>query len=370
MIASVILLVIYGILLVVFSIVWLTHRGIPVLGEDSLQNCGFSIIVVVRNEVRHIESLLESVLKLRGVRFELILINDDSDDQTIAIAERYLDKLDLRIINLLPNERLNSPKKAGITKALGVAKHDLVFCTDGDCILPKDILLVYGRIFSNEKVMFVSGPVTFGNSTGGVFQKFWNQILSVEFASLVGSAAVSIFMNKPNMCSGANLAYRKAAFLEVNGYAGNLDLASGDDEFLMHKIHTNYPEGVVYAKNANAIVRTQASESLRQFYQQRKRWSSKWSHYGAMEPKLLAAFVFLVNFMSICLLFSDSIQLLWLRIIPEFVFLSLVLTFLKKQNSIWLIPFVQLIYPFYVVFFGINSLFFGKTYNWKGRKLK
>ncbi len=37
------------------------------------------------------------------------------------------------------------------------------------------------------------------------------------------------------MCNGANLAFRKDVFNEVSGYKGNIQIASGDDEFLMRK---------------------------------------------------------------------------------------------------------------------------------------
>lgn len=44
------------------------------------------------------------------------------------------------------------------------------------------------------------------------------------------------------MCNGANLAYERKAFNEVNGFAGVDHIASGDDMLLMHKIGKQYPE--------------------------------------------------------------------------------------------------------------------------------
>jgi hypothetical protein len=53
--------------------------------------------------------------------------------------------------------------------------------------------------------------------------------------------------------------------------------------------------------------------------------------------------------------------------VPEFLFLRQVLVFLQKKSSVATIPLTQLIYPFYVVFFGLVAQ--GKGYHWKGRKL-
>ena len=66
-------------------------------------------------------------------------------------------------------------------------------------------------------------------------------LMGLEFAGLVGVGAACLARQQPTMCNGANLAYRRAAFEAVGGYADNAHLASGDDEFLLHKIHAAFP---------------------------------------------------------------------------------------------------------------------------------
>jgi hypothetical protein len=63
-----------------------------------------------------------------------------------------------------------------------------------------------------------------------------------------------MMIGKPNMCNGANIAYPKAVFEEVNGFDGNEHIASGDDEFLMHKIAEKYPNQIVFAHYQPNIV--------------------------------------------------------------------------------------------------------------------
>jgi len=92
----------------------------------------------------------------------------------------------------------------------------------------------------------------------------------------------------------------------------------------------------------------------------------------------LAVFVFVAN-LVVPLTFSfwlfdfistkTFLQTLFLKFSAEFIFLSLVISFLRKNSLIWLIPFVQIIYPLYVVFFGLVAQKQGE-YVWKGRKLK
>ena len=180
------------------------------------------------------------------------------------------------------------------------------------------------------------------------------------------------------MCNGANLTYLKSVFYEVNGFSGNEGLASGDDEFLMHKIAAKYPDKVRFLKSQDTIVETKAHTSCRSFYNQRKRWASKWKHYSNWQTTALAVFVFFANVvvpLSFCFWIFDFISVkslvlvLSLKFLAEFIFLSLVISFLRKKSLIWMIPFVQIVYPLYVVFFGLVAQKQGE-YVWKGRKLK
>jgi cellulose synthase/poly-beta-1,6-N-acetylglucosamine synthase-like glycosyltransferase len=359
----------YCLLMIIFIIIWVMNKY-DNNADSNIQEKGFSVLIPVRNEAKNIGRLLQSLVEQQYKYFEVLLIDDSSEDNTVEIAQAFLSRLDLSILSLSNTERGVSPKKNGITKALALVKYDLIFCTDGDCVLSQNLLREYNGIFKNEKVKFISGPVTFMEEKSGFWERLWEKVQIIEFASLVGSAAVSIFLKKPNMCSGANMAYRKSVFFEVNGYEGNTELASGDDEFLMHKINTKFKDAIVFANSSEAIVETQACSDLWSFYRQRKRWASKWTYYDSIIPKLLAVFVFLLNVFSIYLAFSGVWVALSLKLALEIIFLGMVLSFLKKKGSIVFIPLVQIIYPFYVVFFGLNAVFMGKTYDWKGRKLK
>ena len=97
------------------------------------------------------------------------------------------------------------------------------------------------------------------------------------------------------MCNGANLAYRRAAFAAVGGFAGHAHLASGDDEFLLHHLHAAFPGTVHFLADAAAIVRTAAPPTLRALLRQRVRWASKWQHYQAGPSRYLALLVLGAN---------------------------------------------------------------------------
>jgi cellulose synthase/poly-beta-1,6-N-acetylglucosamine synthase-like glycosyltransferase len=362
------------------TIFWLR---VPVYSKkNKVPKTKISVIIPVRNEADNIKNLLNDLEKQTYPKylFEVIVADDSSTDDTLKIVKDFKGKTSIRlIINELGNvERNSSPKKRAIDSSIQLAQGELITTTDGDCRVKPEWLETIVNFYLETDSYLISAPVTFETTNYQLWaEKLWYIFQTIEFASLVGSGACAMSIQQPNMCSGANLTYRKDVFFEVNGFVGNEDLASGDDEFLMHKVAKQYPPKVQFLKSQKAIVETQIQPTIKAFYQQRKRWASKWKHYEKKSISVLAIFIFLANFSILLSVFSfyfDWIQLkqllmvIFFKFSAEFIFLALILRFLNHFRLILYIPFVQIIYPFYVIFFGLIAQ--GKGYEWKGRELK
>lgn len=331
----------------------------------SLKDSKLTIIIPVRNEEDNILNLLKDLNNQTYPfrNFEVIIANDGSSDnsEAIVLAFQEIAQYNLKLLNIL-NENGLSPKKRAIQKSIEISSGELLITTDGDCRVGENWLTSIENTYKQKEAKLISSPVTFTDE-----KSFWNTFQIIEFASLIGSGACAMFLKKPNMCNGANIAYTKEVFAEVNGFSGNEHLASGDDEFLMHKISNIYPEKVLFNPDINSIVYSKSQVDFNHFYEQRKRWASKWKHYKDWKVIVLAIFIFGVNLGMIYSLVTLNYSFLILKTVLEFVFLSLIVSYLGFKNKIKYIPIIQLIYPFYVVFFGITAQ--GKGYNWKGRKL-
>nr|WP_299418917.1 glycosyltransferase [uncultured Emticicia sp.] len=393
-------------LLIITGIYFLANIGLVViwlknpinssfLKENIFETLKISVIIPVRNEAENILFLLQDLEKQTYPKqnFEVIIADDDSTDDTLKIVQAFQKHTNINlIINQLPPKTNNtSPKKRAIDSSIKLASGQLITTTDGDCSVGEKWLESIANFQAQTGAYLVSCAVTFFEAQRHKDSKaqkstilflnidlFFTNIQIVEFASLIGSGACAMFIQKPNMCNGANLTYLKSVFYEVNGFSGNEGLASGDDEFLMHKIAAKYPDKVRFLKSQDTIVETKAHTSCRSFYNQRKRWASKWKHYENWQTTALAVFVFVANLVvpltfGFCFFDFISTQTLFLvlalKFSTEFIFLSLVISFLRKKSLIWLIPFVQIVYPLYVVFFGLVAQKQGE-YVWKGRKLK
>jgi len=334
------------------------------LGIKTKPKLFYSILVPFRNESENLETLLESLqmIDFPENHFEVIFIDDHSDDEyQIPLNDNY------SLIKLLDKKG----KKAALQKGIESAEGNVIITTDADCIVPENWLINYAYHFEDGKCDLAFGGVSFYDDT-----TFFKKIQTLEFASLVGSGASTLNLGLPSMCNGANLAFTKLAFDKVGGYSDNEQIPSGDDEFLMHKIHKI--GGKVRFLKSNNVVYTKAQENFRSFIEQRKRWASKWKYYKRAANSLLAILVALFNinniaaFVFIFIVNDPSFWVLLLLLATkaclEAFFLISVLKSMEKKFSFISFFTLQITYPIYVLLFGLGANF--GNYIWKGRSHK
>lgn len=365
----------YTILVVLFIYGWSHLPEVP--AKESSSPLFISVIIPVRNEAEYISELLQDLEKQEypSHLFEVLVIDDHSKDATAHIVK---DRIEQSVINIkyhklgVPEDYSWSTKKQAITEGVHKAKGEIIMTTDGDCRVGTKWIASIIRYFQELKANFLAGPVTFFQEKN-VFEK----LQTIEFASLIASGAASIYFGKPNMCNGANLAFRKDIFIKVGGYRDHEHVISGDDEFLMQKFFQYEPVKIHFLKSQDALVYTHPKKSIKEFILQRKRWAGKWKHHKNLSIKLIAIFIFMVHFsflLSVLMVFF-YIKLLPVvltfagaKIILEWTLLNKVFNFFHKKLNTSGFVFLQFIYPFYAVFFGLLSNF--GSYTWKERTYK
>ena len=362
--------VLYAFFTTTLWLTWLRMPTFQVQASGHSDEPFITVVIPVRNEAANLPALLADLNQQTYDRFEVIVADDASTDDTLGIAQHFPARFPLTALPLT-DTRVASPKKRAITASIAAARGTLIVTTDGDCRVGPQWLATIAGFYAQTGAKLISGPVTFATEHAPSAY-----LQTVEGSSLIGSGACTLALGFPTMCNGANLCYEKRVFSEVGGFAGVDHLASGDDELLMHKIARQHPGGVRFLKNAGAIVRTGPHTSWRAFYQQRKRWASKWRAYESWGPSVLAVFIFLSNAagpLAVVAWLAGGVggvvaaSVVLLKVLPEFLFLRQILVFLQKKSAVGWIPPTQLLYPFYVVFFGLAAQ--GKGFEWKGRKL-
>ncbi|HEY9046556.1 MAG TPA: glycosyltransferase [Ohtaekwangia sp.] len=354
-------------LAVAILIVAVTQAFRNTLSVNTQEGENISVIIPVRNEAENILFLLQD-LEQQSVRCEILVIDDHSEDHTAAIATAF--RSSRHVIRVIP--AIGTGKKRALAQGIAAASGSIVVTTDGDCRVQPEWLAVMQTCFYSSEVKMAFGGVRIAQH-----QSFFHDVQAIEFGSLIGTAAASAERGYPTMCNGANLAFRKAVFNEVKGYEGNIEVASGDDEFLMRKIRQIYPRGICFVANREAVVTTRPSDTLHQFIQQRLRWAGKWRHNTSLYTVLLAVYIFGIQ----ALTWLSLIGLLWvkdtlritmlvcllLKMLLEYVYLKQVSRHLNiRWNTITFIT-LQLLYPWYVTGIGLFAHFVPQR--WKGRTL-
>lgn len=346
--------------------------------QDLPPQTKFSIIIPFRNEAENLSRLLLSIAALNYPKsmFEVILINDESEDQSVHIIEKFIknikDKSAIDILVIDNIRRTKSPKKDAITTAMATTKYNWIITTDADCVLPKYWLDTYDEFIQVKNPNCIVAPVTYKGENS-----FFNRFQTLDFLSLQGVTIGGFGLNQPFMSNGANFGYQKSIFKTLKGFDDNSDIASGDDIFLLEKCIQLNKSKVNYLKSRKAIVTTKPAKNITDLIHQRVRWASKTSQHNNTFAQLLGIVVLLANL--ICVISIPAVLLGFLKVKTfialytikfsiDFLLLFKSTRFFKQDTLLLSYLFSSLLYPFYNIYVVILSFF--NTYEWKGRTFK
>jgi cellulose synthase/poly-beta-1,6-N-acetylglucosamine synthase-like glycosyltransferase len=369
---SIIILALYSILIIAF-IIGFDRVEIFKFTSD-IPKSRFSIIIPFRNEAQNLNTLLASLSELNypSSLFEILLVDDDSEDDSVHLISTFIDhaRIDIKIIK---NIRMSdAPKKDAIETALRQAKFDWIVTTDADCLVPENWLQTIDAFIQEYEPKCIVAPVNYR-----IEESFLDKFQLLDFLSLQASTIGGFGINKPFLCNGANLCYEKQAFFDVKGFTGNTHIASGDDIFLFEKMLDKYPGSIHFLRSDEAIVTTKPASNLRKLFSQRIRWAAKSTAYKNNFAKFVVITVLSMNtLLVITLLLAIFNMFHWqLFLLLIFIKLSLDFVLIKKVSNFYKqpVPFFHyiisgLLYPFFSMFVAIVSV--QSNYSWKGRTFK
>jgi len=338
----------------------------------------FSIIIPYRNESENLSRLFRSLSSLNypGRKFEIILVNDESKDDSKQIAKTFQHDFQELNIQLIDNIRkTNSPKKDAIKTGMGISNFDYIATTDADCIVPNKWLQFFDKSISGSNSRMMAGPVGFIQQTGNRKAYFQN-FEEMDFMSLQASTVGSFGIGKAFMCNAANMCYEKEIFLNEAGFDEDENIASGDDVFLLQKLRKKGVE-VSFIKSAQAAVFTNYQKSVKSLINQRIRWAAKTTSYTSNFAKFTGVIVFFMNFSLIVftgLAFLEMIPYQFLMLVfllkfnADFMLIYKSAKFMNRESLMRHYLWSSIVYPFFTVYVAFLSFF--KGYEWKGRRFK
>ncbi|CAN5470610.1 glycosyltransferase [soil metagenome] len=158
----------------------------------------FSIIIPAYNEEKYLSATLERIvatLNINSHQFEIIIVDNDSEDKTVEIAESYGAQVVNEPIHNIARVRNTGAKSAG---------GEVFVFIDADTLVPEGLFQRIADIMQDEKCFGGAVAVDYGE-----FQRRWMKLYSLGW-KLWGE----VF----NMKQGAAQFCRKTAFKELSGY--------------------------------------------------------------------------------------------------------------------------------------------------------
>ena len=347
---------------------WGTRRGKQHRFE---QTPLVSVVVAARNEAARIGDCLQSLRTqdYPSDSYEIIVVDDHSSDGTAAIVEQWEDAA---VAVQLVQSADRGSKKAALQTGVEVARGDIILTTDADCQVPSGWIRGLVAHFG-PGVGMVIGVAQIGvpADISGVRSGYEAVDFTILMTCIWGSAG----WGRPMAASGQNLAYHRAAYRAVGGYAKVMHRASGDDVLLMQLIRATRQWKIAFADAPETFVRHPLTPSWRGLVSKRSRWASNASLLARLDP-LFFAFMVVAYCLNWLILAMPGLWALdWLdgifalgafavKILAEWTVLSCGIRLTGRSESRRFFPLWVLLQPLYVTLSGtLGGL---GLFRWKG----
>ncbi len=336
--------------------------------NNNSNNIKVTVIVAARNEEKIISNCISSLKKLNYDKnlFQIILVNDKSTDNTKSIMINETKDLNHFIVidsDDISNKNLKGKANA-IDSAIKIANGDIIMMTDADCIVPENWITETVKYY-RENVEMVCGftKINYNNS-------FFAKLQALDWIYLQSLASCSSGIGKILSCIGNNLSFTKKVYNYIGGYE-KINFSVTEDLALMRKINSDKNFKVIYPVNYNCTVTTEECKTIKELYNQKKRWFKGGLGINFL-GWILGFLLYIVNLILIIgfLLFDIYLYLLLIliKIISELIIILPVYYKLKFSKLFIYFPLFQIYFSIYGLLLPFTFLFSTKI-NWKERKL-
>src|SRR3954453_4018507 len=369
-----------------FILIWFSYLHQRQLSQESTPDIYpfVSIIVPAYNEAEVIASSLSSLLELRYPYYEIIAVDDGSDDQTYEKMKEFEGNHYGVRVQVFRKE--NSGKADTLNYGIRRSRAPIVVCMDSDSRLTPNSLRYAVRHFQDPNVGAVAGNVKVINR-----HNIWTKLQALEYIeglNIVRKAQA--FFRSVNVIPGPMGIFRRTAMEATGGYDSD---TFAEDFDLTVKI---LADGWKIDYEPKAVAYTEAPEELLDIIKQRYRWSrgilqairkqrhlltrssgvittplSLW--YMIFEGLVWPAMNIFANvfFVWVALLYGmTKLLVLWWLLLTVLDLLIAVHATLMEKESLRLVPYAVLYRFFYILIIDVTKLFatleelFGLDMSW------
>jgi biofilm PGA synthesis N-glycosyltransferase PgaC len=239
-----------------------------------------SVLIAARNEGENLMQFLPAVLEQSYPAFEVVVVDDDSSDDTPAVLRQLSEQYQhLRTIRLTP--KIHPGKKTALAAAIGAAHFEHLLFTDADCRPASEHWLTgMVRVWGSETAIVLGyAPLEAEDTLLNRWIRFEADFGAMTYLSLTK-------LGVPYMGVGRNMGWMKGLFAQNNGFGGHATLPGGDDDLFVNA--RARPGNTAVALSPDAFVYSPAKKTLQAWIRQKRRHLSTARHYRPAHQAILS----------------------------------------------------------------------------------
>ncbi len=336
--------------------------------QDKSDTPPLSVIICARNEEENLRQHLPKILSQDYPEFEVILVNDFSEDDTKwLLKDMCVQYPNLKVVEIAEHVRLKHGKKFAVTLGIKGAKYEHLVFTDADCVPQSDQWL---RHMANA---FAGGnEIVLGYSPYFKKPGFLNALIRFETFHTAMSYLSYALKGNAYMGVGRNLAYTKSLFFRGKGFAAHMHIPSGDDDLFVNQNATPHNTSICIRPD-DAHVWSEPKATFSAYSRQKTRHAGaskayKPAHRRMLATQLTSAFLFYVAAIVAVVLYPQYwyvvLGIYLFRLLIQLIIYFPIMRKLQVKGLIWILPFLDIVYYSYICINGFFALF-KKEVKWK-----
>lgn len=249
-----------------FGLLWfsyLAHLEEQFRKDDGSENFlpMITVIVPAYNEGAVIQGSIRSLLKLNYPRYEILVIDDGSSDDTTIQARAFEGDHGRATVRVIRKQ--NGGKSRALNTGIAEARGEFVLCMDGDSTLHPETLRKAIRHLANVDVAAVAGNVKVINRSN-----LWSRLQALEYIEGLNMVRKAQgFFRTVNIIPGPIGVFRKSALEDLGGY--DHDTFAEDCDLTLKLLALGWK----VCFEPGAIAYTEAPEQALDLLKQRYRWT-------------------------------------------------------------------------------------------------
>lgn len=240
-----------------------------------------TVIICARNEAENLQKFLPSVLTQDYPDYEVIVVNDCSEDNSYLVLGNFLSQYpNLRVSTINKDPKFTHNKKFAQFIGIKAAKNEILLFTDADCQPESDKWLEGMTSHFDDKTDLVLGYGGYSEEKG-----LLNKYIRYDTLTIAMQYLGMALRGLPYMGVGRNLAYRRSVFFRNKGFGSHNHVISGDDDLLVNTIATG--ENTAIEIRSETFTKSVPCSSVNDWMLQKKRHLTTAPYYKFRDKFLL-----------------------------------------------------------------------------------